>query len=125
MAKVYADGNGIITRFLTTAAQESQFPDPPAGTVYTLAFDEGTNPGVIAAYTANSNGFALVGGTLTQSGTPVTINPPGLRFTDRAVIAGAVTKLFSSGGLDHLSTAEQEAIFRDHLRRSGQAPAGA
>ena len=127
MAKIYADTDGVIIRFLATLAQEHQYPDPPAGTVWTLAFDENTNQGIVTAYGTNSNQFTMPGGTLTQTvaGVPavVAINPPGLAYLDRDAIATGLAKLFAVPKGDSLTTAEMDALFRDHLRRTNQAPA--
>ena len=123
MAKFFADVNGAILRFAVTPF-ELGLPDP-AGTVWRLEFDGNTNGGLVAAYNTSPGGpFTMPGGTLTQTvlGVPtaVTINAPGLAFTDRELIAAGLAKLFDSA--DNLSTAEQQALFRDHLRRTGQAP---
>lgn len=92
MATFRANAAGEILQFLATAQQEQQNPNPPAGTAYTLRFDETTNAGIVTAYNANSNTFAMPGGTLTQSGTPVTINPPGLLFEALENAAALATK---------------------------------
>lgn len=77
MARVRADANGDILQFLNTYQLEQQLGgNAPAGTVYELQFDEETNPGIVAGYAANSAAFRMDGGTLTEDGTPVTINPP-------------------------------------------------
>lgn len=89
MALFRANAAGDILQFLSTYLQEKQFATPPAGTAYSLQFDETTNAGLIAAYNANSAQFRMDGGTLTQNDVAATINPPALfyaAFQDRAAM---------------------------------------
>lgn len=116
MATVYAATNGDILRWLSTREEELALPDPPNNTAYTLRFDEETNPGVIAAFNQNSNAFSMVGGTLTQSGTPVTINDPGAVYNAFALLPSVIAKL---GNGDPLTTTEQKAVLRVLLRGQG------
>jgi len=84
MARFDADTNGAIVKFVATYAQEL-LPGPgakPAGTVYSVQFDEATNPGLVTAYQSNPSQFSLAGNTLTQTPpggqpSPATVNPPG------------------------------------------------
>lgn len=83
MARFDADANGAILG-LKFSYQSEQSPlqgVPPPGTVYQLQFDESTNAELIIAYQAASLTFAMSGGTLTQNGTPVTVNPPSPFYT--------------------------------------------
>ena len=116
MAKIYANVAGEILQFLQSPAQEAAFPNPPEGSAYSLSFDEETNAGVIAAYNVNSNGFAMVGGTLTQSGVPVTINPPGSNRAALELLPQVIAKLSTN---DPLTTAETKAVLRVLLQREG------
>lgn len=80
MAVFRANADGEILQFLSTYTQEKQFPTPPPEVVYSVQFDEVTNPGLIAAFNANANQFRMDGGTLTQNDTPATINPDALVY---------------------------------------------
>lgn len=84
MARFFADAAGQIIAFRRSIGDEESpdYNDPPAGTVYSLQFDEKTNTGIITDYNQNTQAFAMVGGTLTKDGTIVTVNP------DTAAYAG-------------------------------------
>lgn len=88
MAKFYANIAGDILR-LDGSRLVERSATPPAGTAYTLQFDEETNTGLITAYQSNAAQFRMDGGTLTQNGTPATVNPDGLiyaAFRDRIAL---------------------------------------
>ena len=76
MAAFRAQANGDIVQFLSTYLQEKQIVWNQAAFPYQSQFDEATNPGLIAAWSANPAQFRMDGGTLTQNNIAVTINPP-------------------------------------------------
>lgn len=119
MATIRANASGEIIQFLQTPQQEAQFGTPaPPETVYELRFDHETNSGILAAYNANSAEFALPGGTLTQSGTPATINPPGAYFEAQAALPDLLVKLDPENP-DALTTAELKQALTLAFRAAG------
>ena len=83
MATLHYNAQGAILRRLLTPDQEAAWPDPPAGAVGALQFDEDTNPGVAARLRADSTPFAVVGGALQEAGAPVTLAADGNDRTQR------------------------------------------
>ena len=76
MAAFRALANGDITQFVSTYQQEKQIVWDQQQFPYQVQFDEETNAGLIAAWNTNTAQFRMDGGTLTQNGIEVTINPP-------------------------------------------------
>lgn len=82
MAKIYADAQGTIVRFLADADQEKAFGAPPAF-ASVLDFDESTNAQVVTAIQQDLYGFTLLAGVLSHRGVSVPIAAPSSTYTDR------------------------------------------
>ena len=80
MAKLYATTTGQLIRFLQTRDELEAYPDPPPGTVYTFDFDPATNTQLVNALNGAWQTVTAVGGTLRISGTPYTIQNPGIFY---------------------------------------------
>ena len=93
MATLYAHADTTLLAFLTDADARRQ-PDPPPDTAASLVVDEATNGALIADLRRSTDAYRLAAnGTLTKSGQPVTVNPPGRHYQDRLSLAAIITKL--------------------------------
>ena len=115
MAIIRGNLEGEIVQFLVSQ-NDVDTVAPHPDTVYTLSFDPSTNPGLVAAYNQNSAPFAMVGGTLTQSGIPVTINPPSLLHTALSNLPVLVSKLQTG---DPFTTSELKQLLTVLLHHAG------
>lgn len=76
MATLYAATDGTILRWLANQREETQYPDPPPGTVTTLAFDASANRATATDLTLSLLSYNLTAIGLTKNGTPVVIAAP-------------------------------------------------
>lgn len=119
MALFRADANGDIIQFFSTYQSEQQNGgNVPPGTAYSLQFDEQTNPGIVSAYGANSAAFRMDGGTLTDDGVPVTINPPQ-QFYAAFQNAAAMLAKANSGDPHSWTTEEVDRLVAVAFRAAG------
>lgn len=95
MAKLYANNNGEIIRFLQTDQEEDQFPDPPPGTVSSVEFDGKTNATIVNLLNRDGGRCRLIAGVISHNGVPQVINGVSTEFTDRAGIRAVLVKLFA------------------------------
>ena len=130
MATVYADAAGEILRFLESEAMERQYPDPPPGTAFTVAFDEDTNEALCADMGTSTDPYDAPGGVLRRNGQAVTIAPPSAEYTDHQQLMTYWQNLQAYLGLNNPTNAQSVAaiktiirvlrLFYRVLRRSGQ-----
>ena len=116
MAKIYADTAGAIIRFLASEEEERAWPNPPAGTVYTVDFDEDTNGAVVDALTRFFDEHDCVGGVLHRNGQVVTIAPPSAEYTDRQQLATYWTNLAAYLALNNPTNAQSVAAIKTIIR---------
>lgn len=90
---------------------------PPA-TAYSLQFDEETNAGIVSGYNSNSAAFRMDGGTLTEDGTPVTINPPKQFYAGFQSAATMLAKA-NSGDPHNWTTEEIDRLMAVAFRAAG------
>lgn len=70
---------------------------PPANRVYEKRFDEDTNAGLVSAFNGNPQAFSMVGGTVAQSGTPVTFADDGSYFAAKLRAPALLSKAKFTG----------------------------
>lgn len=99
MSTLYADASNRIVRYLRTAAEEAQWPTPPAGTAHTLVFDEETNAATAADLSASTDPYRLAGSALTKDGASVVIAPDGESATVRKQAQQTVNDLTTYLGI--------------------------
>jgi len=75
----------LIVRILATGEQEEAYGPPPEFDT-ALELDADTNAEIATGVIQNYNAYTLISGILYYNGQPVTINPPGRHFLDRATI---------------------------------------
>lgn len=89
MARIDADGSGVILRVAHTAALEAVFPDAHPGTAAQLSIDETqpANEALLADLLANPGGYRLIGGVLTKSGVAQAVAADSAETTYRKALA--------------------------------------
>jgi hypothetical protein len=115
VAIIRANLSGEIVQFLVSQS-DAENVTPHPDTIYTLSFDPTTNPGLVASYNQNSAPFAMVGGTLTESGTPVTINSPSMLHTAFSNLPILISKLQTG---DAFTTNELKQLLTVLLHHAG------
>lgn len=95
MATIYGDAKGVLLRFLRNEDEEERFPEAPAGTAYTVRFDELTNPAVVDALNTDWNSHDLVGGVLRRNGQAVSLAADSQEMSDRKALGAVLGKLQS------------------------------
>lgn len=113
MAKLYADVDGKILRFLKTDEEEDRFLDPPLGAVDTLAFDLETNLTIGQLIDTDSNRCRLLNGQFRYDGVAQAINSPSGVVTEYRRLQQFLTKLMND---ENLSAAELRALLRIIIR---------
>ena len=84
MARMWGLSEAIIR--LTRTDEELEFFGAPEEFDDTLEFDVETNEEMLSALDSDWNAHTLSGGILRRNGIPITINPPGQHFLDRATV---------------------------------------
>lgn len=110
MARICADASGNICRFLKSEEEEKRYPNDPPGVACVITFDETTNQAVIDGLNADWNSHSVSGTVLLRNGTPVTINPPSLRFQDLRPIGLAIRNKLRND--EPLTTTELNRVLR-------------
>lgn len=91
MAILYADANGNLLGYARDVFENAiLFPSPPAGTTFTITFDETTNSSLVADIPINRNLYTAPAGTLTKQGVgAVVISAPSADFLiESAILTG-------------------------------------
>jgi hypothetical protein len=105
MARIYANAEGKILRFLQTEREEDKH-GAPAETTVTIIFDEGTNRDLVAGLNSNWYAFDCVGGVLRQERRPVVFNPPSNAFNQRLATRAVLAKLNNNEAIDQAEIAQ-------------------
>jgi hypothetical protein len=113
MAKLYADANGVILKYVKTNEEEDQFPDTPSGTNESLNFDLRTNPAIGLKLDTDWNKCRLVGGVFSYDGQTQPINAPSATPTEYQALRTILAKLKAD---QVLSAAEIRGLLRYLLK---------
>jgi hypothetical protein len=113
MARLFADKDGKILRFLRTPEEEARYPQAPSGTASQILFDVDTNPEIAAALDSDFNNCSLSGTIFVYNGTPMARNPAGQAMTDRQGFAAIRTKLAND---EQLTSSELNLVLRYLIR---------
>lgn len=101
MAVIYAKSDGTLLAFAASTQEEQRFlPSAPANAVFTLRFDESTNPAVVTGIQTNWSSYTLTGTVLKNKGTKVTLASDGSDFTTLVNISALHTAA-KSGNLSN------------------------
>lgn len=115
MAKLYADNNGRIIRFLRNEEEEDWYPNAPVGAVHSLEYDPRTNPLIGQRVDSDHERCRVIDSEFRWDGVAQTISPSG-PITQYAAVKVIWAKLKDDQAI---SAAEVRAILRFLIRRSG------
>lgn len=100
-ATLYANASGALIGVRLSAAEETKWPDVPAGTASTLTFDEDTNTALVADLRINSGSYTLLAGVLRKSGVVQVINADSSDRTARNALQAVIPKLRNDTATDN------------------------
>ncbi len=116
MARIEADAQGRILRFLADHSEEAFCLGPHPGATEQISFDEASNQTIVRSIMVSTEPWRLVSGTLYQDGKPVEIRPPSLETTERPQALALARGLKAYNDLANLTNAQTVAAIRANNR---------